>query len=298
MDRARTREAARMIHVYLNSARNLAMAQGRSVGVMIERLPSNNGAALTLSQVEMPPVYAGDIASATATVTITSSQAVQQEAPDAGIDLFDVQLTGASPNLDLQVGDQIRFNYQGPWYTIRSVVPNDKSFFRVQIDTRQGLETPWSASGTSGNAYQIQRWPTKSVAAPLQLPSPAAIDLTASGPDQESPKASPVFWSEGSSPVTIMFAPDGTVESVSAHDPSTGKLKSNRILEPVYFLVGTVDHVGANASPRNIDDGSNFCIAVDPRTGLVSIADMAATHVDNVYESRKFARRSDMIGGS
>ncbi len=66
MDRARVREAARSIQLYLSSARDQAMATGRSVGVQIERLPAENGCSMSLTQLETPPLYAGDFTNSVA----------------------------------------------------------------------------------------------------------------------------------------------------------------------------------------------------------------------------------------
>ena len=73
MDRSRVREAARSVQLYLSAARNQAMATGRSCGVMIERLPAENGCSMTLTQVETPPPYGGDSTSSVATATLLST---------------------------------------------------------------------------------------------------------------------------------------------------------------------------------------------------------------------------------
>ena len=71
MDNQRMREASRSLHLYLSSARNLAMAEGRPCGIKIERLVSHVGTgtvsieyrcATTVSQVQTPPPYGGDFA--------------------------------------------------------------------------------------------------------------------------------------------------------------------------------------------------------------------------------------------
>ena len=68
MDRSRIREAARSIQLYLSSARNQAIATGRPCGVMIERLPAQNGCSMSLTQVESPVPYGGDTITSLATV--------------------------------------------------------------------------------------------------------------------------------------------------------------------------------------------------------------------------------------
>ena len=58
MDKARVREAARSIQLYLSSARVQAMATGVPCGVMIEPLVGvENGCSMQLTQVETPAPY-------------------------------------------------------------------------------------------------------------------------------------------------------------------------------------------------------------------------------------------------
>jgi hypothetical protein len=57
----RVREAARMVDVFVNGARNMAQQTGRPYGIMIERYPEASNMSLALSYVEVPPAYAGDL---------------------------------------------------------------------------------------------------------------------------------------------------------------------------------------------------------------------------------------------
>jgi type II secretory pathway pseudopilin PulG len=59
------REAARMVEVFLNGARNRAIASGHSVGVLIEPDPDEPSQCISLSYVEQPDPYAGDYQSST-----------------------------------------------------------------------------------------------------------------------------------------------------------------------------------------------------------------------------------------
>ena len=53
------REATRLVTTYLGAAKARAVQTGRPAGVMIERF-NGNAFALQISQVEVPPPYAGD----------------------------------------------------------------------------------------------------------------------------------------------------------------------------------------------------------------------------------------------
>ncbi|HWB11614.1 MAG TPA: type II secretion system protein [Pirellulales bacterium] len=56
------REAARMIDVFINGAKTRALQSGHIYGVMIERVPGQPNAAVTLSYCEQPDPYTGDFA--------------------------------------------------------------------------------------------------------------------------------------------------------------------------------------------------------------------------------------------
>jgi type II secretory pathway pseudopilin PulG len=56
----RLREASRGVNTFISSARNKALATGRSVGVAFERLEAEPQASTVLSLVEVPPPWSGD----------------------------------------------------------------------------------------------------------------------------------------------------------------------------------------------------------------------------------------------
>lgn len=57
-----TREAARMMDVFINGARTRAAQTGHNYGVIIERMPGQPNGAVTLSYCEQPDAYTGDFA--------------------------------------------------------------------------------------------------------------------------------------------------------------------------------------------------------------------------------------------
>ena len=200
IDRNRVREAARSIQLYLSSARTQAMVTGRSCGVMIERLSAEPGCSMQLTQVETPPTYGGDFSNSTGTVTSSSNPSTSAGYANCVITL------GSAPSVPLYTGDLIQFGYQGYWITLSQAkirqgwVRNDNfnsgnsssgtwpsaintgAQLKGEMDISHGETPPWNAGQSITGPYSIIRWPSKSAASPLQLPSPACIDLTLSGP--------------------------------------------------------------------------------------------------------------------
>ena len=64
----KTREAARMVEVFLNGARNRAIEKGHPVGVMITPDENEPSQCIALTYVEQPPPYAGDYTTSTVTI--------------------------------------------------------------------------------------------------------------------------------------------------------------------------------------------------------------------------------------
>ena len=221
----RSREAARALAVYLGSARSRAMASNKPCGVVLTPTPGIPSCVMTLQQCEVPAPYAGDSTGATATVQGSGGS-------------YQANLTGAgSVSTLVHQGDTIQFNYEGPWYTISQ--PPSGSSLTLTLDQTQGQIVPWSASASSAPvAFRIYRQPytltTKSVAAPLQLPAGAVIDLPNSGSDNSG---SAVSFNPGTA-VYILFAPSGAVFNVYQQNNTSFP---GTICQPIYLLVGTPD---------------------------------------------------------
>ncbi len=125
-------------------------------------------------------------------------------------------------------------------------------------------------------------------------------------------------------PVTIMFAPTGSVDKIyTSVTSSSGLIMYNQaqVTSPIYLLVGRrdevvdpVDTAGTNAS-NNFNDFTSLWVAINANTGLVIVTDMAATGMGApptaaqyfptasqpsgsvLWQSRNFARQSDAMGG-
>ena len=291
IDRSRVREAARAVQIYFNSARNLALTTGRSCGVQIERLVASNGSAIesgcsmTISQLESPVAYCGEAIPSLATVTVGSLSRTTSATVNISY----------SPGINtalVKLGDRIQLGMQGPLYTIIGAGGATAS-----LDVSQGLSVPWVA-GSPPVPFRIFRQSVKSQAAALQLPAPAVIDLTFSGPDTVSPTQTPVFWNGAgisTQPVQIMFAPDGTIAWVNVYGVVSYPVTT------ICLLIGKRQNVNDKSSANwNSQDYNNIWLAINPRTGLVLTTDMAATGDNSpasVYASRAYARQSDSMGG-
>ena len=301
MDRSRVREAARSIQLYLSSARNQAMATGRPCGVMIERLPAENGCSMSLAQVETPPLYGGDTTTSFATVT-------QSQASSGGYAYCNITLPAAT-SFALHVGDLFQLGYQGLWITLVTqsggTIPAGATQLSGIVDISHGETPPWTVQPITG-PFNIIRMPAKSAAAALQLPSPACIDLTWSGVDQVL-ATDPLTWGIDGNPVMIVFAANGSVDKIYVTGPNGYSWA--RATSAIYLLVGRRDHVD---NPQNVTDANcniydlnNLWIAINASTGLIVVTDNAAysgppanaTLAAVCQQTRTFARQSLANGG-
>jgi len=306
MERSRVREAARSIQLYLSSARSQAMATGRTCGVQIERLPAEWGCSMSLTQVETPPLYGGDTVGAIATV--------RQSAPPVPGKFYYCTITMSPPPLvPLFRLDQIQVGYQGLWITLdnnnaaggASGAITNPARLTGYVDASRGEIPAWSAQPISG-PFSVKRWPTKSIAPALQLPSPACIDLTWSGVDPVNGSAPTWFLSKKSNmPVTIMFATNGSVDKiyVTVNSAAGETYHEVKVASPIYLLVGTRENVVNPPTPgnqsTNLNNIANLWVAINAATGMTFVTDMAASGTDNnaLTASRAFARESSAMGG-
>jgi type II secretory pathway pseudopilin PulG len=330
MDHARIREAARSIQLYLSSARNQAIASGRSCGVLIEPLPADNGCSMTLKQVETPAYYGGD--NIGSTVVSVSGNFSGNSFPNSVGPYLIVALQfqpNVWPSVPLYQGDQIQVGYQGYWFTVApanssviwqgsnvalnkfnsssaaqpSFVGSAFPCLFAYLDVSHGEQPNLSTPGTSG-AYKIRRWPTKSATADMQLPSPTVIDLTWSGNDPVNSSASPTWpISPANNPPIIMFAPDGSVDRTYLQ--TGGVYQAAAPTTPIYLLVGMRNKVFDNPSGNintNLNDFNSLWVAIDAATGLIVVTDPAAVGTttavlptppaaSNTPDSRAFARQ-------
>jgi len=170
-----------------------------------------------------------------------------------------------------------KFNYQGPLFYL-SNTPTATGL-TATLDVSQGQSVPWTAS-SAAVPYRIYRSPVKAAATPLQLPASSVIDLVSSGIDN-------VATFDANGDVTILFAPNGSVDSVwiaGTQYPAT---------QPIFLLVGKRERmantfVANNADPAtmtNYQDLTNLWVVLNPQTGLITSDVVAA-------QRRRHQRRS------
>ena len=281
MESQLTKNGANMVAAALNRARNRAVANGRSCGVRFEywegttigqTVPSINaatpevdgninlyfvngvdqydstgtyyyppGASLVLRQVEVPPVYTGllgieKVTCAGGKCEFQNDAYIQQEL--ARMTTGKIQIGGSGPFYAIGRGLELK---DGETYAL----PPDRDTqypFKVLLDSRTTM------------------------AMPVCMPRGTAVDLQFSGVgDSIFIDCSELFQPNK---LTIMFSPDGSVESVNGIIPT----------EPVHFLIGRWEQIsdvrpdGDEESLPNYSDGRNFWVSVFPQTGGVTVS--------------------------
>ncbi|MGA2031101.1 MAG: prepilin-type N-terminal cleavage/methylation domain-containing protein [Thermoguttaceae bacterium] len=291
IDARRAREAARAINVYLGAARNSAVATGRSCGVRIDRLPAATGCSMNLSQVAVPPPYGGDTTTAMATVTGPTGTI---SATDTGS--YTVAFpAGMNTNL-VHAGDLIQFNYEGPLYQIQSLSATSAAVTLLEAApvggqpvAYQGQLAPWTNTTSQPMPFTILRQPVKSGATPLQLGNAAVVDLQFSGIGITDYR-----WKSQSNSLMILFSANGGIDRIW---DDNGQYCAT---DTVYLLVGKREKVGQAGATSNLADLTNQWIAVNPQTGIVTTAEVAASAssaAPTVTEARVFAGQGQNMGG-
>jgi hypothetical protein len=129
----------------------------------------------------------------------------------------------------------------------------------------------------------------------LQLPAATVVDLTYSGFGATEALANDM---------TVLFAPNGSVQSVYIGGASTP------VTEPIFLLVGKRERVPAPAAYdvnnpdtfANWQDLNNLWVVINPQTGLVTTGQLG-TAVDSTFTaaariaSRLLAADSQGMGG-
>jgi type II secretory pathway pseudopilin PulG len=286
------REAARQLNGLLGAAQARAVARGRPVGVMLHRRGDNQSAAFQLSLAEVPPPYAGDSAIARAFSTTNDPW-------QAALTYSWAAATLVAP------GDFIKFDYRGALYPIVSLNQLDNTV--VQFAPPSSAPSappppllpefnPTTGQQNPGVPFQIYRAPQRTPAAPLELPTPAVVDLlgcgigaTGIGTPQFVDPTVPVSPNVDNS-VIILFSPSGRVDRVYVNgrsDPPVG---------PIHLLVGRVDQVGL----ANLQDSKNLWVTIGHRTGHITTSPnygQQITSLEQVAVARQFALRGQSMGG-
>jgi hypothetical protein len=305
------REAARSIDLMLGAARNQAIASGRPMGVMLERMPEQPLAGVAIYPAEEPAPYSGEF--------VGSQVQIYGQAP-----LWRIN----DPNKTIVAGmvhvyDLIQFNNQGPFFCIMgnannqaqsdgSILPPYNIALDWQVtegsnygsDTAGGVSlsglpptppwnTPWPtrASNATPVNFRIFRQPVRSGSEALELPPGAAIDFQYSGYSEGSgtPCFAPVAQVKSTdpandpndpadfTPIYIMFAPNGSIAYVYhsyIRDHSTHLVLVRRQVRSDWFnfVIGKRKRVGIT-SPDGVNNNN------DPERLYIAINSLTGTSI-------------------
>jgi prepilin-type N-terminal cleavage/methylation domain-containing protein len=307
MESRNIREAARAITVLTNRTRARAMTSGQPHGVLFERFEQQPEASMVLREVQVPPPYAGDFSDSRIVISLGAS------GPNVGF------TNGEDPVAQglVQPGDLLRLDYQGHFWRIAfdpTVAPYLWAF--ASTTTSSPPITP-----PSGMPFQIFRQPIPTSTDPLRLPRQVVVDLAGSGMDGPPPVS---FAAAGR--IMVMFSPSGPVSHVYYRDPSSPIIEPHRVTAPLYFLVGKWGRMplAPGGAPQaedglyNYEDANNLWVALNPQTGLATVAELSADQVlpngasvptgfdptvprpnqaEELYNSRRFAREAQVSKG-
>lgn len=310
LERQPVREAARAVSSYIEGAQIRARETGRPCGVWIERFRSQPQCAITVYQAESPAPYAGSETASAASLSFVStsgSEAIYSVS-------FSTAYDGTTIGTFVSQGDKFQLNYQGPWYTVKSVAPSAVS---VSLDTSTGATVNWFAAPSPSLPFLFLRQPVRSSARPLQLPAGTVIDLYSSGtPTASFEPAGPADETD----VVIMFSPNGEAHSVGYFD-RVGKSYTALFAPagPMHLLIGrqdrlsqTIPSTGTDPRPSLADDGllnvedlNNLWVNIFPRNGLVTVAENAklaskfnyANRLSDLETARQYAKQGQTVGG-
>ena len=280
MESQLTKNGANMLATTLNRARSRAQVSGRPCGVRFEYWPgtvsdlkdthigvraedgtvivhdtyySTPGASLVIRQVEVPPVYSGLLG--TETVKYNDGRCEFQN------DFY------IASELEKIASAKIQFGGTGPFYAFNDRSTSLKESATLALPPQRDVEYP----------FKILLDSRPSMAMPVCLPRGTAVDLQFSGVGDtifvDKVSGTNSQPTRQATALTIMFSPDGSVESINGSIPS----------EPVHFLVGRWDQISAvrpDGDPEsypNYADGRNYWVSVFPQSGGVTVSQVNPT---------------------
>jgi type II secretory pathway pseudopilin PulG len=271
------REAAREFVSTLDLAKARAIETGRPAGIWIDPQPAVNGVveSYKIFLCDVPPPYAGDTLSSSASFNTTGNQ---------------VTLNGASSVSQLcKYGDTIRFNSRGTYYSIAGGTAGQNiSGSSFTITAPLGYSLP--PANFSNVPFQIFRQPVKSSVGPTILPTnaPAAvIDLSQSGYGD----AGTQFSNTQQPGLMLTFLPSGQMEQVY-RPVGNSRFQPEKPIEKLYFLIRLRREAGTTAAK---DDFVAQWVSINPYTGLVNINDVAAPLNDNSFGASNIATARSLV---
>ncbi|MBN8603327.1 MAG: hypothetical protein J0M26_19990 [Planctomycetes bacterium] len=298
-------QASRQVQAFFEAAKARAIANGRPVGILLDRLSyaganSNqitNSTCLRLSIVEVLPPYCGDIQGATA--TLDCSAGLPGYANRAYLPLTTCP-TAASI---ISSGDLISFGDNPLTFmvvgtpTITTYNSNPHVTLVLSNPTEAKTEPIWPLVSALDLPFRVFRKPTKSLTGGLDLPKGICVDLTASGVGPFGRNFSPDWivgdpsWSSVPAAdykgIYIVFDANGGVERIykgfnvggvitfnSEAPTSTIHLllgKTDQVVPPTLLTPfdGTTIQTGRDLATSNLMDSESLWVSINPFTGAI-----------------------------
>ncbi len=243
--------AVRKIESVMNTAKTMAITNGRPAGVVFVRDEATPSVAYEVALVESPPPYGGE----------TPGKKVLTVYPDTmigGIAYPSFQMSGIRPlrtnSLDpttwfVRPGDQIRFDFKGDLFTIRSIsvasiiaLEEEPLFLANRVLGQKILVDP-----------QFYRSPRRTMASPIELPQGAYVKLSNSGITLDRGGATldqrRRLFSQGD--IMLTFDPSGNVSRLYRGWPSDAEDTTFGLSLPVSSTLRIDLGDGSPAAPAN-----------------------------------------------
>ncbi|TWU45525.1 hypothetical protein Q31b_06990 [Novipirellula aureliae] len=281
--------AARSIIAFFDVARSRAIAEGRYVGVRIERLDTatafGQAASVQLRQLTGVPPYSGDASNAYATLKGSPINQAEFIAADCPLLLLSSQIiNGVGPAVapPIQIGDLLELpgGRMVPISGMAGVSPTASVVLTLQMkqSVLGGANTfPTATRGALNSAgdrvkFRIHRSPVPSSSNTLALPRGTAIDLNYSGVGITGNQFNPVSTT---SDIDIIFGPSGSVFAAGGSTP----------LSMIYLCLGESDGVipagedlyqqdrQGTANLMNLD---SVWLMINPNSGKITASPIAS----------------------
>lgn len=283
--------AARSLVSFIDIARSRAIAEGREVGVLFERLSEDasdrvgTSACIRVRQLTGVPPYSGESGDAKATLTRASTTiggfnwASVPGVNQAEFDAADNQLLAISAALAPSVMAPVRPGFDrlelpgGKIVTIRQISQAGNKVF-LRFDLREpseqsatllyprGARRPFSPGQQV--KYRIHRTPVRSSTAPLTFPRGVAIDLNYSGVGLTGADFSNYAAPSQTTNIAIIFGPDGRVSRYV--DPAGDQHKP---VSQLFFCLG--DLAGVRPDDLFATDGRDRANIVRNKSSWIVI---------------------------
>ena len=274
-------DAAQILSIYLNSARNRAYETGRDCGVMFERYTDNNtnggmicpnnDSCLVIRQVEVPPPYVGMNSDVRVAVELTGSETAniifcRWNSTTNSWD-HPSQAEDAYWNNMVSQGDKIQFDNQGPFYTIIQPVSGTGQYPQIAVGGAlrlagepEDFNVIRPIPVNSPVMYKLLRQPKSGIpqltlVPPVGFPAGIIVDLQYSGigfSQSWTPPAGddPGRWGD----IESDFKPRGASDNdpvIVMFSPSgaVSLIRSGNTISPsgpIHFLVGRWDRAASD----------------------------------------------------